>query len=89
MARIYKANGEQIEVSPKGKRFGLQELQSIVGGYVEVIDLKDGTTMVVNEEGRLKKLPVNDQATDIYSAVYGPTNMPILGDVLVCKSLQI
>ena len=80
MTALYiKANGEKIEVTPhNGVHFSLKELQTFVGGYIEMVLTKDQQTMVVNEEGRLNNLPVNHQASAMVT--YGP----ILGDVLVC-----
>lgn len=41
----------------------LEEAQAIVGGYVELINLPDGSQMYVDEEGRLKKLLHNPDAS--------------------------
>ena len=50
MATIYKTSGEVIETKPKnGTDFSLSELQAIVGGCIEIIDLFNGKIMVVNE----------------------------------------
>jgi uncharacterized protein DUF3846 len=66
MATILYANGEIKEVSPvNGTDFQLKEVQAIVGGYVEVVYLKDGRIMIVNEEGKLDGLPCNEQATKL------------------------
>ena len=43
----------------------LEELQSIVGGYVEMIMLHDGRQMMFNEEGRHRDLPINEAASQI------------------------
>lgn len=82
MAEIIKANGEVIPTTPKnGKTFSLEEMQGIVGGYIEIVHLKDGY-MVVNEEGLLMGLPINELAF-LRSGRY------IVGDVLVCSTDQI
>jgi hypothetical protein len=41
----------------------LKEAQGVVGGYVERVFLQNGDQMLVDEEGLLKQLPVNAQAT--------------------------
>jgi len=41
----------------------LEELQKLVGGYIEVYDV-DSMQIVLNEEGRLIGLPVNKKAMD-------------------------
>lgn len=89
MASWIKSSGEKIEVEPKnGTDFKLGELKGFVGGYIEIILLKDGRIMVVNEEGKLNRLPINDNATLIWEEIYGCTDV-IVGDVLVCKESEI
>lgn len=89
MARIIKANGEITEVSPaNGKDFKLEELQTIVDGYIEVIWMPEDKIMVINEEGKLLKLPVNEKATKIYQDNFCYPDI-IVGDVLVCDANQV
>jgi hypothetical protein len=54
----------------------LSEAQKAVGGYVEVVELRDGRQMLVNEEGLPKGLPPNKNASLI-------ANQMILGNVLI------
>ena len=54
----------------------LEEAQAIVGGYVEIVYLPDGSQMLVDEDGISKGLEVNYSA----SMRAGPA---ILGDVLI------
>lgn len=90
MAKIIKSNGEQIEVAPmNGNDFKLEELQTIVGGWVEIVWLPNNEDiMVINEEGKLYNLPLNKEATKIYQDSFGYTDL-IVGDVLLCKKNQI
>ena len=89
MAEIIKTNGEHVEVSPRnGNDFKLEELQAIVDGYIEVVWLPDDKIMVVNEEGKLMNLPLNDEATEIYRKEFGYNDM-IVGDVLICDANQV
>lgn len=39
--------------------------QELVDGYVEMFTLDDGRQMIMNEEGRLKGMPLNMEASDI------------------------
>lgn len=64
-------------------------LQQAVGGYIEAVyslrrqltSLVEGDlVMVINEEGKLARLPLNLRATALYQ--YGDTD-PIAGDVLL------
>lgn len=89
MAQIIKTNGEVIETAPKnGTDFQLEELQSIVGGYIEIVNLQDGRIICLNEEGKLYNLPYNTRATDILRAALLTIDF-IVGDVLVCKDEEI
>ena len=47
----------------------LKELQSYVGGYIEVSSCRkddEDFMMIINEEGRLQNLGVNKTATDMF-----------------------
>lgn len=79
MATLYRTNGTIEDVSPKnGKKFSLEELQKFVGGYIERVDMFNGNSMYVNEEGRFRELPININAStelsrtrDIYDFIVG------------------
>lgn len=92
MAIIIKTTGETIEVKPKnGTDFQLEELQEVVGGYIEILHIyRTGEVMVVNEEGRLENLPWNEKAT-IYAKMNNAIfpNDYIVGNVLVCDNKRI
>ena len=54
MAQIIKTDGQIVPVEPKnGTDFQLDELQQIVGGYVQLFPLANeaGEVMVMNEDG--------------------------------------
>lgn len=88
MATIYKADGTTEEIQPKnGKDFKLDELQEIVGGYIETLYLKNKEVMVVNEEGKLNNLSLNEKAT-VYLLDQNYADV-ILGNALVCKQNEI
>ena len=48
----------------------LKEAQAFVGGYVEMVRLDDGI-LLVDEEGKLKRLPTNHLASAMYEKTYG------------------
>lgn len=54
----------------------LKQMQEAVGGYIEFVYLSNGQAMVVNEEGLLKRLPLNRIASTL-------ANQDIVGNVLV------
>lgn len=91
MAQIIKSNGETVEVAPaNGTDFTLSELQSIVGGYIEILEFHDGRYLVLNEEGKLNDLPTNEKATTLaHQNTYLAAWDYIVGDVLVCDEGQI
>ena len=85
-AKVYCANGYEEDARPiNGKTFTLKELQDAVGGIIEVIRLKDGRLMIVNEEGLLQGLPVNIEATNILRRDHSTTQY-IVGNAIVCDS---
>ena len=65
-----------------GKAPTLEELQRLVGGYIEVIELRDGRQLIVNEEGLLLGLPFNPTATAI-NATIGNGQAYLVGDAVV------
>lgn len=90
MAEIIKTDGTRREVQPAGGTyFTLEEMQAIVGGYVEQVWLDENTTMFLNEEGKLEGLPFNIEATKVFLSHYPESNDFIVGDVLVCNNNQI
>tara|TARA_R100000908_G_scaffold42490_1_gene19823 strand:- start:1844 stop:2122 length:279 start_codon:yes stop_codon:yes gene_type:complete len=48
----------------------LESAQEFVGGYVEGISLPNGDYLLVNEEGKLKDLPLNPEATALWKATF-------------------
>jgi len=72
-----KADGEIIPVVPdKGLRFTLAELQKMVGGYVERVQLPKGMVVLANEDGIPMGLPLNETASRM-------VGMQLLGDVVI------
>lgn len=87
-AEIIKTSGERIPVKPEnGTDFELHEMQTIVGGWIEVVYLRDGRIMVVNEEGKVNRLEPNIVATNLLLA-QGGWDM-VVGDVLVCDASML
>lgn len=85
MAKLIKTDGTEIIVQPNnGTDFKLEEAQKCVDGYVEVVNLRNGTILIVNEMGKFTKEP-NVKATEI--AIKHNALLPgdyISGDVLLC-----
>ena len=87
MAKLIKADGNVVEVSPKnaGKCFTLEELKGFVGGWIECINISHKQVMVINEEGKLMNLPYNAVATEAFRMAFQPTDDFIVGDALLCE----
>lgn len=84
---LYVDGREEFIESKNGTDFSLEELQTIVGGHIEIVQLGDKRIMVVNEEGKLNRLPVNVKATFIVNGIgYKDT---IVGNVLVCHTSMV
>ncbi|WP_427008262.1 DUF3846 domain-containing protein [Pseudarthrobacter sp. H2] len=64
----------------------LEGMQAAVGGYIEFVDLDTfNASMVVNEEGKLEKRPINRRATLMFWLLYPKMSNrdAIVGDVLI------
>ena len=48
----------------------LESAQKFVGGYVEGITFPNGDYLIINEEGKLKSLPVNEEATKLWRSTF-------------------
>lgn len=77
VAKVIRANGKVEILDHKPT---LKEAQAIVGGYVELIAGRDPQTgevgqLLVDEEGKLKRRPVN-----LTASTYYPDGL--VGDVL-------
>lgn len=87
-AEILYPNDRYAFVEPdNGKTFTLEELQEIVGGPIEVIGLDD-LLLVINEEGKLRGLRFNVQATVLYRKNCKVCDY-IVGNALLCLPSMI
>lgn len=77
MKILYKSPGMAPEV--KEIENDLKVLQELVGGYIETVRF-NGITMIINEEGKLKGLPVN------FLMVGNGCAQAIVGPVIFCRS---
>ena len=82
---LYRADGTKETIAPaNGSHWTLEELQALVGGYIEVLRTLSGRYMVVDEEGKLKNKPINRVA----SATYFFTGHDlVVGDAVVVDTL--
>ena len=52
----------------------LESAQEFVGGYVEGITFPNGDYLIINEEGKLMNLPLNEEATKLWKATFDNDN---------------
>ena len=58
IAVIITIEGDLKPCTPaNGSDFTLNEVQEIVGGYIECVNLDDDTIMIVNENGKFEQTP--------------------------------
>jgi hypothetical protein len=88
MAILVPADGEARDLLPgSGETFTLAELQKAVGGDIQVLRLRDGRWMVMNEYGKHQSLPLNIAATHVMAGIIAADDF-IVGDVVICTSLE-
>ena len=63
----------------------LEKLQKIVGGNIQIMILKNGDSLVFNQNGLMKNLKHNLEATKIYLKNGGIKDMDIVGMAVVVK----
>ena len=85
-AKIIYTDKEDEDYTPKnGKTFELVELQGIVDGWIEIVRLKDGRIIVIDEDGKSKNKAVNIPATNILRRDHFTTDY-IVGTAIVCDA---
>ena len=85
-AKIIYTDKEAEDYTPKnGKAFELDELQGIVDGNFEIVRLKDGRIIVIDEDGKSKDKAVNIPATNILRRDHFTTDY-IVGTAIVCDA---
>lgn len=54
----YKTDGTKEDIVAD-EPLGLKKMQELVGGYIDHMEMNDGTCLMINDEGLLDDLPVN------------------------------
>ena len=84
MATHIKTDGTNTKVTPKnGKTFTLRELQGFVGGTIDIQDLPNGASIVLNDNGKLEGMPKNEVVTSIWKNAYPIEDYPYNNDELI------
>lgn len=80
IVKIISTRGEEVEVE-----LGPRTIRALISAECcDLVNLRGGKFMYVDDEGYQKHLPVNMKATKLYHAVCIPsTQHQILGDVVI------
>jgi len=79
---VIPVEGEPYQANVHGPSKLGDFLNKTVGGWFEAIDLEDGNSMFLNEEGKLMGLARNELATSYARSVIFPSDY-IAGDVVI------
>jgi hypothetical protein len=86
MATLYEPSGRDSQHTPRdGRKFSLDELQALVGGYIEMVRIPGDAgkrVLFVDEEGRLKGLKPNVRASHIAGQL-------IVGNAVLCSPKEV
>lgn len=92
MAYLIFPNSEKHKIFPNnGKRFTLKELQTMIGGNIEIVKITHPAIrstpteyfiLIVDEDGIMKGLQQNNNASIL-------ADQMIVGKVLLCKNTEI
>lgn len=81
LGQLWKPDGTVSAVRPEdGKRFKLPQMQTLVGGYIEIVP-RSSPRAYCNEEGLLNKLPYNEAASKAFQ-------IPLVGNVLQLRWVE-
>lgn len=90
MATLIKSDGTKTEIQPQnGTYFKLEELQKYVDGNIDIINLRNGEILVINDNGK-DFYPTNKTATEIahkHNAIFYYDWID--GDVILCKNEEV
>jgi hypothetical protein len=86
MATLIEPAGRDSQHTPRdGRKFSLDELQALVGGYIEMVRIPGDAgkrVLFVDEEGRLKGLKPNVRASHIAGQL-------IVGNAVLCSPKEV
>ena len=66
MKKVMSEDGSYITIylNDKDGEPTLEAMQEVVGGYIEVVYAENGDQIIIDEEGRLKEKPINEDASE-------------------------
>jgi len=90
MATLIANDGTMTEVSARGSCFSLHEMYALLEcKQVQVIYLRDGRIMWIDEEGKFKPHQVNIQATQLLQKAGGIPGDYVAGIALVTDRSEV
>ena len=91
MAHLIKSNNKQYEVLPlDGNYFKLKELQSYVGGSIQMLELPNGLILVCNENGIGEGLALNKLGTFCIERAFEEAKVQnFFGDLLFLEKNEL
>lgn len=91
MATLYRVDGTQEEVRPlDGRAFSLEEMQTLVGGYIQIVKAKEpGMWIVCDEDGKVRNPPKPINVVATASWVGKDYGDPLVGTVLVGTAEEV
>jgi hypothetical protein len=84
---LYKTDGRVSYVAPVGAVWSEEELQTLVGGYIQIVSTADDRYMVINDQGKSRGLPLNVFATRLYK--HGRQDVIVGPAVVVDTKLEL
>ena len=82
-----------LTIKRETERPSLEDMQEFVGGRIELVYLSNGDHLVINEEGLVDGLPINQKATNIWwndlgldrSGIDIQRVPPLVGDIILVE----
>jgi Domain of unknown function (DUF3846) len=91
MAVVLSPDGTSRALAPANGRasFTLEELQTLVGGYIQAVPIGGDKYLVCNEDGKRMSLPPNAAATRALHAAGGMPDDTVVGEVLIASHAEL
>ena len=86
MKKVMSEDGSYITIylSDEDGEPTLKAMQEAVGGYIEVVYAENGDQIIIDEEGRLKEKPINEDASEHWLGdKWDNDTANIVGDAIV------
>jgi hypothetical protein len=74
MTQVNTATAEFKIITDKKDEPDYKAVSKFVGGMVEVVSMPNGDLLLLNEEGKLMGLPVNDKASKLWRDTFDNDN---------------